>query len=279
MERFNKISKVCIILSLLMPFLSLIIGRYLNNDFELFFNALILYLLVPCTMCGAWMWFSHNAGRYVNGFDNISIEKRNRFANYFGIYLIISMILISISVGLFTIAESIPGILILIVSILVLLYPMRYLNDKIVDKKIVFENASDRVKIITCAIVSILVTIPILVADNCSSSVAVDVTFGEEEFSVRAPMFDYTFSYSDVEEVRLDSDFDRGIRVYGFGTSVISSGLFKNDQFGRYHLASYTKISSCIVFSVNGDMYAFNQDSEESTKAAFDTLQDYVNRL
>ena len=90
MEPFNKISKVCIILSLLMPFLSLIIGRYLNNDFELFFNALILYLLVPCTMCGAWMWFSHNAGRYVNGFDNISIEKRNRFANYFGIYLIMN---------------------------------------------------------------------------------------------------------------------------------------------------------------------------------------------
>ena len=276
-----RIGRVCIGISVLIPFMYILIGLLQGDGYyDLFFNGLLAYTIVPCTMAGVWMWFSDNAGRFINGFDNVRIELRNRFANYYGPYIVISMTLISLSVSLMMMAKTAWAFLIIAISIIVLIYPIRYLNDRVTDKRIILGDASDKVKIMACIVVSLLVLIPVAITDQFSSeAVKVDVSFNDDDITIKAPMFDHTFSYSQVEVLTLEPDFDKGIRVYGYGSSTILSGVFKNDSFGRYDLASYAKVSCCIVFSVNGDMYAFNQDSDESTRNAFDVLSSHIDRL
>lgn len=225
------------------------------------------------------MWFSDGAGRYINGFGNLSPEVRNRFAKFYGIYIIIGMFLITLSLSFFGMGQMLPGFLLIALSVFVFFYPIRYCSNKVMSKKIPLENSSYKVKASVCVLTATVLLIPLPICDYVfDDSNAVSLEFGESDFTVKAPMFNHTFSYSEVAGLTYDSDFDKGIRVFGYGGSDICSGKFKNDSFGKYELAAYTNVKPCIVFSVNGDMFAFNQKSIDLTLSAYNELCDCVNR-
>ena len=276
-----KLKNLCIILSILFPSLYLIYGFFQGHDSsELLIDALIVFCIVPCGLMGAWMWFSDGVGRYINGFDNLSPEIKNRFANFYGIYVIIGMFLIALSLSLFYIGQLLSGFLLIALSIFVFFYPLRYCNNKVMSKKIFLENSSHTAKASVCILTATVLLMPLPICDYMfDDSNAVSLEFGESGFTVKAPMFNHSFDYSEIEGLTYDSDFDKGIRVFGYGGSDICSGKFKNDSFGKYELASYTDVKPCIVFSVYGEMFAFNQKSADLTLSAYNELCDRTNRV
>ena len=275
-----KLKNLCIVLSILFPLLYLIYGFFQGHSSSgLLIDALIAFCIIPCGLMGAWMWFSDGAGRYINGFDNLSPEVRNRFAKFYGIYIIIGMFLITLSLSFFVTGQMLPGFLLIALSVFVFFYPIRYCSNKVMSKKIPLENSSYKVKASVCVLTATVLLMPLPICDYVfDDSNAVSLEFGESDFTVKAPMFNHTFSYSEVAGLTYDSDFDKGTRVFGYGGSDICSGKFKNDSFGKYELAAYTNVKPCIVFSVNGDMFAFNQKSIDLTLSAYNELCDRVNR-
>ena len=226
---------------------------------------------------GVWLWFSDSAGNYLNGFQKLSGDDRTRAANLEGFGIVIGSYVMSIGLALLVSNGSMFGILLIVLSVVFILIPIAFFNEKIRKIRIPFRDSSPAVKSVLALLVSVTVIIPIPIAcimDQDGNDVT--VTFGDDSFTVRAPVFDYTFRYEDVKELTFEENFEKGKRVYGFATSKISSGKYSNSSFGDYYLASYSKVSPCITFSADGTMYAFNQIDDEKTKQAFDTLSEKI---
>ena len=227
---------------------------------------------------GVWLWFSDSAGNYLNGFQKLSGDDRTRAANLEGFGIVIGSYVMSIGLALLVSNGNMFGILLIMLSVVFILIPIAFFNEEKIRKiRIPFRDSSPAVKSVLALLVSVTVIIPIPIAcimDQDGNDVT--VTFGDDSFTVRAPVFDYTFRYEDVKELTFEENFEKGKRVYGFATSKISSGKYSNSSFGDYYLASYSKVSPCITFSVNGTMYAFNQIDDEKTKQAFDMLYEKV---
>ena len=226
---------------------------------------------------GVWLWFSDSAGNYLNGFQKLSGDDRTRAANLEGFGIVIGSYVMSIGLALLVSNGSMFGILLIVLSVVFILIPIAFFNEKIRKIRIPFRDSSPAVKSVLALLVSVTVIIPIPIAcimDQDGNDVT--VTFGDDSFTVRAPVFDYTFRYEDVKELTFEENFEKGKRVYGYATSKISSGKYSNSSFGNYYLASYSKVSPCITFSADGTMYAFNQIDDEKTKQAFDTLYEKV---
>lgn len=97
-----------------------------------------------------------------------------------------------------------------------------------------------------------------------------DVSAGldDDSVSVSAPRVNFDILYEDIQDCELRDGFERGRRVGGYGSSKILSGNFQNEEFGKYRLASYTKVDTCIIITAkDGKHYAFNLDTRDKTVA------------
>ena len=106
---------------------------------------------------------------------------------------------------------------------------------------------------------------------------SVDVSVGEDSFSVKAPFFDRSFSYDEIGGCEYFEDFPKGKRIMGYSDGTLSSGRYSNSIFGSYELASYSKVRPCIAVSVGGEMYAFNQSSDTLTESLYETLKEKIS--
>ncbi len=79
--------------------------------------------------------------------------------------------------------------------------------------------------------------------------------------------------YEDVTAIDLRDSFDDGRRVGGFGGTEVSSGHFENEEFGRYVLARYNSVDSCIVVHHSGEVLVFNLDTTERTIHLYDEMR------
>ncbi len=233
--------------------------------------------MVPIAVTGVWLWFSDSAGNYLNGFQKLIGDDRTRAANLEGLGIVLGSYVMSVGLALLVSNGNMFGILLIVLSVVFILIPIAFFNEKIRKIRIPFRDSTPAVKAVLALLISVTVIIPIPIAcimDQDGNDVT--VTFGGDSFTVRAPSFDHTFRYEDVKELTFEENFEKGRRVYGFATSKISSGKYSNSSFGDYYLASYSKVSPCITFSADGTMYAFNQIDDEKTEQAFDTLYEKV---
>ena len=103
----------------------------------------------------------------------------------------------------------------------------------------------------------------------------VDVSMDEDGLEVDATMMHEDIPYSDISHIELRDDLDYGVRVGGFGGSDISSGNFRNDEFGSYRLAVHNDVHSFIVVHrTDGSVVVFNLENEEFTESFFEELSD-----
>ena len=103
----------------------------------------------------------------------------------------------------------------------------------------------------------------------------VDVSMDEDGLEVDATMMHEDIQYCDISHIELRNDLDYGVRVGGFGGSDISSGNFRNDEFGSYRLAVHNDVHSFIVVHrTDGSVVVFNLENEESTESFFEELSD-----
>ena len=106
----------------------------------------------------------------------------------------------------------------------------------------------------------------------------VDVSMDEDGLEVDATMMHEDIQYSDISHIELRDYLDYGVRVGGFGGSDISSGNFRNDEFGSYRLAVHNDVHSfIIVHRTDGSVVVFNLENEESTESFFEELSDRMD--
>ena len=120
------------------------------------------------------------------------------------------------------------------------------------------------------AFIIVVVAIVIAVVALTMTGGHVDVSMDEDGVEVDATMMHEDIPHSDISHIELRDDLDYGVRVGGFGGSDISSGNFRNDEFGSYRLAVHNEVHSFIVLHrTDGSVVVFNLDSRESTESFF----------
>lgn len=76
----------------------------------------------------------------------------------------------------------------------------------------------------------------------------ITVEYGDGGFKIEADYFeDLTVRYDEVDSVELIKDYDRGVRIYGFGGARLLMGTFESDTYGKYTLFAYAKCDYGVV--------------------------------
>jgi len=256
----------------------IVIGAELiiSNDWvDALLVAVIMTCGYSCVVMGLYCYLEGKGSDSVNGVDWSSMsdtEKRN-FIAFMGLFYIVGAVVLMIGVAVLM-GMMVAGIILILVSVGFLLIPL-LMKEK--GKSITFKEKSNAKKIAVFAVVSVLAIVPtVYLVNNEYNTEAILVDFGDTNLHIKAPMVDLTIPYSEIHDIGLDPDFDKGSRIYGYGTPTICSNHFRNAVFGDYTLASYTKVQPCVFFLYNGNYYAFNQNSDELTQAAYDTLAEKI---
>ncbi|MCL2890422.1 MAG: PH domain-containing protein [Methanomassiliicoccaceae archaeon] len=104
------------------------------------------------------------------------------------------------------------------------------------------------------------------------NSGSVSVSPEDDGLRINAPMTNVYIAYGDIDSVEFREEFNAGSRTNGFGGSNISSGKFRNAEFGDYTLARYKGVDAFIVIHTGGRVVVFNQDSVDRTVEIYNEL-------
>ena len=119
------------------------------------------------------------------------------------------------------------------------------------------------------------VVLALVIASTMMFSGKVEVTFGEEAFTVEASMTrTITVAYSDVEAVEYRGEDNAGQRVFGVAGARLLTGSYMNEEFGNYTRYSYTACKSCVVVTLDSGILVLNGPDAESTEAIYETLSE-----
>lgn len=83
---------------------------------------------------------------------------------------------------------------------------------------------------------------------------------------------DLTVRYDEVETVEHRDNFDIGTREMGFGSPRLSTGTFKNDEFGRYTIYAYTQGEGAVVLKSGDKVLVIIGKTAEETKSIYDRI-------
>jgi uncharacterized membrane protein len=134
----------------------------------------------------------------------------------------------------------------------------------------VFDKKSDKVAIQITRIFVPLILAGVAVLMFTGN---IEVTYGETDFQIIASYADdLTVSYEEVESIEYRETFDAGAREMGFGSPRLSTGTFKNEEFGRYTIYAYTRGEGAVVLKKGDDVLVIVGKTAEDTKAIYDTL-------
>jgi len=98
----------------------------------------------------------------------------------------------------------------------------------------------------------------------------VSVEADDTGMTIKGFMFGETVSFDDITSIELRENFDKGSRSFGLGGVKISSGTFKNEEFGLYRLCVYNNVKSYIIISCGQKTIVFNVKTAEETKELYD---------
>lgn len=239
-------------------------------------GAVTTFVLFPIVMMSTYMWLTGKGSRFINGIDwtKLSEEETKNTVSHVGFWLMISMIIMmygmSVIVSHIWIGLAVLGIAIVLAIVLI----ARMMSGNLKKPMMDVDSIKAFSVFLIVAAVSLVPTTVLMTEYTLSESV--DVTVGDTSFTVKAPMFDHTFSYEEIDEIQYIEDFNKGTRKWGYNTGTICSGKYQNDMFGDYQLAAYKNVRPCIAISVKGEMYAFNQDSDSATMDLYDQLKSRI---
>ena len=266
-------SKPYAVLAVAVPAAATIIAWALGwSMFQIFFVAIVMFCCIPIVCMGLCQWMHGNGYRFLNlGVDwSTKKDKESReIASRWGKWIVIGTIVLALACAFIT-YNLIVGLLLMGLSIVLMVAPI----FKGLSKGSPLPSWSKGTRIAVVAVALVLAVVPFMyiVGGGMGTTESVDVSVGDDSFTVKAPFFDHTFSYDEVDDCQFMYPFDKGKRVMGYHSGTISSGHYNNSLFGDYELAAYTQVEACIVVSVDGEIYAFNQDTDELTMDVYDEL-------
>ena len=236
-------------------------------------SVLIMY---PCIMAGVYLYLEGGSYKWISGIDWLSLTEQERIsvASRVGLYMAIGCTIICWAIVLM-LANFVIGIVLIAVGIAIMAIP--YLSKEAMKRRpFIQRSAAKKAGVfVAVSVIAIVPTLAIGLSEFTAEAVIVE--FEENGLHVKAPMVDEHFDYDKIEQLNLDPDFEKGMRIAGYATPTICSGTFSNKQFGDYTLASYTNVDPCISFSYDGEYYAFNQSDSEKTQKAYDELLERIS--
>ena len=126
----------------------------------------------------------------------------------------------------------------------------------------------------TCISCAVLVGCSILMVTG-----DVSVTYGDEAFTVDSVYHDaLTVSYEDIESISLLENAPDAYRVLGFSSLRLSLGAFENETLGKHTRYTYTNCPSEVVVTVKGDTLVLNGETEDATRAIYETLLEKIEK-
>ncbi len=138
----------------------------------------------------------------------------------------------------------------------------------------VFNKKSDKVAIwITAVAVPLILigTTVLMVTGN------IEVAFGNTGFQINASYSDdLTISYDEVDSVEYRESIDVGFREMGFASARLSTGTFKNKEFGRYTLYAYAQGQGAVVLRKGANVLVIVGKTAEETKTIYDAIASKV---
>lgn len=138
----------------------------------------------------------------------------------------------------------------------------------------IFDQKSDKIAIWITAVVVPLILVSVTVLMFTGD---IQVTFGEQDFQILAAYTDdLTVSYREIDTVAYRESFDAGSREMGFGSARLSTGTFKNEEFGRYTLYAYTNGEGAVVLKKGEKTLVIVGKNAEETKMIYETLKEKV---
>lgn len=129
----------------------------------------------------------------------------------------------------------------------------------------------------TIAIISSLVVVA-LVASSLSFVGHITVSLEEDSLEIDATMMSESVDYDDITYIELRTDMDYGSRVGGLANGKVMTGNFENNEFGRYRLAAWCSVDTCIVIHTTGKTVVFNLEDDGSTEEFYDALNGKLGR-
>ncbi len=88
---------------------------------------------------------------------------------------------------------------------------------------------------------------------------------------------DMTVYYENIEGIEYRQTDEKGRRTNGFGSSVLSMGTFKNEEFGTYTRYTYTKQQACIVLYREKRHLVIGCKTPEETRALYELLSERIS--
>ena len=98
-------------------------------------------------------------------------------------------------------------------------------------------------------------------------SLQINATYGE----------DSTVEYDVIDVIEYREAFDFGYRNFGFASAKLSTGNFKNDEFGNYTLYAYTGSDSAVVIKSGEHVLVITGADSAETQNLYRTLQEKLN--
>ncbi len=255
-----------------------IVIRMLTTEtwLDWFLMAINMLCIYPIVAFGAYCFLEGKGYRSVNGIDFSSLTENQKHSvmQSVGLYMMIGGVVMMVAMGCLMVNVILLLVMIFIGTVIMIIPFLRI--ESIKGKQFVERTRNSKIMIF--AVVSLVAIVPTyILMDGQYSMDSIEVQFEDDRIVVNAPMSGFDIEYEDITYVGYDPEFDKGVRLVGYGTPTIKSGQYQNAQFGGYTLASYTKVKPCVYIEVGERYYAFNQSDEEKTEAAYQELLSRVS--
>ena len=244
---------------------------------EIIFPLIVLVVCFPVIIVGLYMWITGRGKKLFFGMDwsQIPEDETERTISYLGFWLMICGIIFMIGMSLLFV-NLWASVIIVFVSLAI--YVIRAFKPifRTIEKPL--PRMSTIGAFITIMLVASMSVVPTtyLLIDGEHSTEHVTVTFFDDNFSVRGPLYYYVFSYDDVEGAILKGGMEIGVHKSGYDGRLIYSGSFYSNELGNYSMTAFKSVDHYVVYKVHGNTYVFNQDSVENTTKAYDELSSRI---
>ncbi len=105
----------------------------------------------------------------------------------------------------------------------------------------------------------------------------INIIYNTDGFEINASYSsDLEIKYDDIDDLEYKTDFDKGIRQYGFYSAKLSLGTFDNDEFGRYTLYAYNKPNDAVVIKSEEKVLVLTGKTDGETREIYNKLSDKV---
>ncbi len=86
----------------------------------------------------------------------------------------------------------------------------------------------------------------------------------------------YLIAYGEVTGVFYAENVEFGTCIEGTDSRSVRSGCWRNEDWGEYFLCADKSVNTCVVITTERDIFAFNCESDKTTKDISETLKDWI---